>query len=290
MKHTVSALLLLLLTACDGARSPAVPPAGSASLTIGGTRFEVTLILTEKERRHASEQLAPAREGKGYLLSWPRERILKLEGQSGRASFDVAFLNREGVVVELQTLKVGHPEGIQSSVEAAHAVLTAMGALTQTSVKKGDKVELPPATAQAQELPVVKIGGISAYVELALTAAERNHGMMFRSKTSPEDGMLFSYEDEGMRAFWMGNTLIPLDIAFFSADGTLLNVNETPIFPDPRNPPAGYASSSSAKPARHVLEMRLGWFREKGLVDRDGKPAPGLKAILPRESLQSRFD
>ncbi len=289
MKHAPIALLLLL-TACDGARSPAAPPAGAASLTIGGARFEVALLLTEKERRHASEQLPPAREGRGYLLSWPRERFIKLEGQSGLASFDVAFLNRAGTVVDLQTLRVGHPEGIQSAAEAAHAVLTAMGALANASVKKGDKVELPAASAQAQELPAVKIGGVTAYVELALTAAERNHGMMFRSKISPDDGMLFSYDDEGMRAFWMGNTLIPLDIAFFSADGTLLNVNETPVYPDPRNPPANYASSSSVKPARHVLEMRLGWFREKGLVDRDGKPAPGLKAVLPRESLQGRFD
>jgi hypothetical protein len=102
--------------------------------------------------------------------------------------------------------------------------------------------------------------------------------------------MLFAYDHVGMRRFWMGNTLIPLDIAFFAADGTLLNVNATPMYPDPRHPPADYATSDSAGPARFVLEMNLGWFKKKGLVDAEGKPTPGIRAEFPPQVLKGRFD
>ena len=36
------------------------------------------------------------------------------------------------------------------------------------------------------------------------------------------DGMLFVFEDPGSRSFWMLNTLMPLDIWWFSPEATLL--------------------------------------------------------------------
>src|SRR4030095_9072184 len=65
--------------------------------------------------------------------------------------------------------------------------------------------------------PTMTINGIPALVELALTETERNHGLMFRPRMSAEDGMLFAYPDEYERGFWMKDTLIPLEIAFFHA-------------------------------------------------------------------------
>ena len=85
-------------------------------------------------------------------------------------------------------------------------------------------------------------------MELALTEEERQHGLMFRPRMSPNDGMLFAYSNEGSRSFWMANTMIPLDIAFFANDGTLLNVNETPMYPDPRNPGSNYAPPAPRAP------------------------------------------
>jgi len=105
---------------------------------------------------------------------------------------------------------------------------------------------------------------------------------------SDEDGMLFAYPNEDSRGFWMKNTLIPLDIAFFAADGTLLNVNETPIASDPRVGP--WPTSPSKGDARFVLEMHLGWFRKKGIVDRAGNVAPGTKAQIPSQAFKGTYD
>jgi uncharacterized membrane protein (UPF0127 family) len=288
-------LAALVLASCDGTRSEAPPatssPAG-ASVTLGGKKVDVTLFLTEKERRHAVGQLTPATETHGYLLAWPRERFLKLEGERNRASFDVAFLGKDGTVHEISPLVGTSEEGLQPKAPAAYALLLLPGLPAAAGLKPGDKVTMSPEVqnAKAEELPLLKINGVSAWIELALTEAERQHGLMFRPNMSPDDGMLFAYPEEGNHSFWMMNTLIPLDIAFFADDGTLLNVNETPMYPDPRHPGNNYATSNSKGPARYVLEMNLGWFRKKGLVDGSGHVAPGTKGEIPAWAVKGSTD
>ena len=41
---------------------------------------------------------------------------------------------------------------------------------------------------------------------------------------APLDGMLFVFESDTSGGFWMKDTLIPLDIAWFTADGELVRV------------------------------------------------------------------
>ena len=175
---------------------------------------------------------------------------------------------------------------------ASYALLLAAGTAQKLGAKPGDKAQLSPEVlaAKPEELAVLTINGATALVELALTEPERQHGLMFRPRMSAEDGMLFAYEDEYERHFWMKNTMIPLDIAFFAADGTLLNVNETPMYPDPRNPGALYATSDSKGAARYVLEMNLGWFKRKGLTDGAGRITPGTKAEIPAAATKGTYD
>jgi uncharacterized membrane protein (UPF0127 family) len=55
-------------------------------------------------------------------------------------------------------------------------------------------------------------------VELAITPSEQVKGLMFRYSLDTNAGMLFIYEDEQRRAFWMKNTYIPLDIIWLNRD------------------------------------------------------------------------
>ncbi len=283
----IAGALALPLAACGGGGGVR-PDTPGLDLTLKGRTFRVLLVATEKERRSAEADLPAAREGRGHLLAWPRERYIKLESEEAQASFDVAFLDRSGRVVDLQELRRGEEEGIMSHAEAAYALLLSPGALR--AVRPGDAAELSAGlrAAPVRELPALRIGEATAYVELALTEPERNHGLMFRPRMSADDGMLFAYSDEFQRGFWMRNTLIPLDIAFFKADGTLLNVNETPTAANPRLGP--WPPSPSDGPARFVLEMNRGWFKRKGLVDESGRPKPGLAVRIPPEAVKGSFD
>ncbi len=62
-------------------------------------------------------------------------------------------------------------------------------------------------------------------VEVAKDEKTRTKGLMGRSSLAADGGMLFLFDVEQEGAFWMKNTLIPLDMIFIKADGTILSVH-----------------------------------------------------------------
>ena len=65
---------------------------------------------------------------------------------------------------------------------------------------------------------------VALQVELAQTPALRARGLMGRRSLAPRAGMVFTYSTPTTGAFWMKNTLIPLDIAFYDARGRILRI------------------------------------------------------------------
>lgn len=101
-------------------------------------------------------------------------------------------------------------------------------------------------------------GAVDFNVQLAANDATRAKGLMFVEKLESKDGMLFDFGKEGYRSFWMKNTLIPLDIIYIKADGTISTINEntTPLSETP---------IPSSEPVRAVLEIAGGRARELGI-------------------------
>ncbi len=95
-------------------------------------------------------------------------------------------------------------------------------------------------------------------VELADTDDSRSRGMMFRTQMAPDAGMLFDFKTEQMASFWMRNTLIPLDMLFIKADGTILNIHQRAI-------PRDESGINSLGPVRAVLELNGGAASRLGI-------------------------
>src|SRR5215203_2632169 len=66
-------------------------------------------------------------------------------------------------------------------------------------------------------------------VDLATNDAERSRGLMFRKQLGAYEGMLFDFYQEMPVSFWMKNTLIPLDMVFIAADGTVKHVHANAV-------------------------------------------------------------
>jgi uncharacterized membrane protein (UPF0127 family) len=123
----------------------------------------------------------------------------------------------------------------------------------------------------AGELPTVAltINGKAITAEVASTPEQRATGLMNRFSLRPDQGMLFVFEQPEPQAFWMKNTYIPLSIAFIGADGRILNVEDMA--------PQTEDSHWSRGPGLYALEMRRGWFAERGI--RAGDRVEGLPRV-----------
>jgi uncharacterized protein len=98
-------------------------------------------------------------------------------------------------------------------------------------------------------------------VDVAATDEEQQRGLMFVRSLPGDRGMIFPYDPPQNVGFWMKNTLIPLDMIFIRADGSIARIatakplDETPV-------PAGEAVAA-------VLELRGGRAAELGVREGD---------------------
>jgi uncharacterized membrane protein (UPF0127 family) len=99
-------------------------------------------------------------------------------------------------------------------------------------------------------------------VEWAIEPAAQTCGLMFRPEMAEDHGMIFDFERDGLRSFWMMNTLISLDMVFIRSDGVVVNVAE-------RTTPLSTASVPSFGPVRYVLELVAGAADRIGLDQGD---------------------
>lgn len=96
------------------------------------------------------------------------------------------------------------------------------------------------------------------HVDVADSAEERSRGLMFVEKMPATAGMLFVYGHASQTAFWMKNTLIPLDMIFADGKGQVVKVHSNAVPHDETPIPSG-------SPAQYVLEINGGLARQLGI-------------------------
>lgn len=89
-------------------------------------------------------------------------------------------------------------------------------------------------------------------IEIADIESERTIGLMHRRSMPDTQGMLFIFDREEPRSFWMRNTLIGLDILYIKEDGTIESIAKYTV-------PKSEKSIPSRGPAMYVLELIEGF-------------------------------
>ncbi|MCK8780973.1 DUF192 domain-containing protein [Rhizobium sp. NTR19] len=95
-------------------------------------------------------------------------------------------------------------------------------------------------------------------VELALTDAQRQQGLMFRKSMAPDHGMLFDFGLPRQVGMWMENTILPLDMLFIQGDGTISHIRENTV-------PYSRDVIDSRGAVKFVLELNAGTAKRLGV-------------------------
>ena len=96
----------------------------------------------------------------------------------------------------------------------------------------------------------LNLNGEEYLLEIARTAAQRRHGLMFRNHLAKRQGMLFVYPRSGDHRIWMKNTLVPLTVVWLGKNEKVIGIKK--LLPCTADPCRSYGVS---RPSKYVLEL-----------------------------------
>jgi len=123
-------------------------------------------------------------------------------------------------------------------------------------------------TFGTSELTVQAASGPQKFsIELALTDAQMEQGLMFRRSMPANAGMLFDFKTPTNVTMWMKNTVIPLDMLFLDPQGRIIDIHERAV-------PFSTDIIASKFPARYVVELNGGTVARLGIKTGDQVTSP----------------
>jgi uncharacterized membrane protein (UPF0127 family) len=124
-------------------------------------------------------------------------------------------------------------------------------------------LERSPAGLEQIPLSIVSAGKTHRFtVEVARTEPEQQTGLMNRPAMAPDHGMIFPYQPPQPVAFWMKNTMIPLDMIFIAPGGRILRIEANAV-------PYNLEPVPSGGSIEAVLELNGGRAASLGIHDGD---------------------
>ena len=123
---------------------------------------------------------------------------------------------------------------------------------------------LPPTPTPDLALPLVTIGAFAWPVELALTGEQQAQGLSGRAELAAGAGMLFVWNQESRRSFWMPDMNFPLDLVWLNGDCAVTHITHNA-------PPQAPGQSQADLPrytvdqVQYVLEINAGEAARHGI-------------------------
>ncbi len=147
------------------------------------------------------------------------------------------------------------------------AWLAACGTGNGGGVPAGDSGGTGGGRPSAAGAPVIRLpnsgtawvifGTDTVVAEVAGVPEQREKGLMDRDAVPDGTGVLFVFPRSEERSFWMRNTYVPLDIAFFDDDNRIAGIKQMEALDE--------TPTDSDIATKLVLEVRRGWFADNGI-------------------------
>lgn len=150
---------------------------------------------------------------------------------------------------------VGAASAAGGAGSAAGGAASAAGAAGSAAAAESASQQLVlPAPGMAW----VIFGTDTVLAEVAGTPEQREKGLMDRAAVPDGTGMLFVFSQSEERSFWMRDTHVALDIAFFDDTNTIAGIKQMEALDE--------TLTDSDIATALVLEVRQGWFAEQGIA------------------------
>ena len=128
----------------------------------------------------------------------------------------------------------------------------------------GDGATEPPGP-YTETLHFTRAGhDVTLNAEVADEPGERAQGLMNRQSLPDDAGMLFVWPADTQSGFWMRDTVIPLSMAFVTAGGVIIDIQNMEPLSEER--------ILAPRPYRYAVEVNQGWF-----ADNDVRPGDLLQ-------------
>jgi uncharacterized membrane protein (UPF0127 family) len=141
-------------------------------------------------------------------------------------------------------------------VRALPFALLVAGLVTAGAAASLDQAESTAAFGRGTATITTGTRTVVLRVEIARTDRQRELGLMHRRSLAADAGMVFLYDRPSVGGFWMKNTLIPLDIAFYDVRGRIVRILR--MEPCKKDPCPIYSPNATY---RGALEVNAGSFR-----------------------------
>lgn len=142
----------------------------------------------------------------------------------------------------------------------AAVIIGVVGILSLPKDIKLEQAEFPKG--------IIQVDDVTLQVQIADTKPLQTRGLMFQEKLPYNEGMLFVFEDEGVRSMWMLNMQFALDVIWFDAEGNVVHIEkDTQPCKSALETMACTFTNGDGKPAKYVLEVTSGFVDQFGITE-----------------------
>eukprot|EP00930_Biecheleria_cincta_P046625 TRINITY_DN32175_c0_g1_i1.p1 TRINITY_DN32175_c0_g1~~TRINITY_DN32175_c0_g1_i1.p1 ORF type:complete len:238 (+),score=51.29 TRINITY_DN32175_c0_g1_i1:90-803(+) len=123
----------------------------------------------------------------------------------------------------------------------------------------------PPSFREDSQLSFISAATgnelVKVKLEVPRTFSNFMRGLMFRHHMADDEAMIFRWDRDGPRSFWMENTYVPLDIIYVDSAREIVSIRPAE--------PLSVASVRSLRPASTAIEVVQGWCEKHNVHEGD---------------------